>query len=623
MSAFNFTINPMEMLRLENKRKIELIKPLLVKGGKFDKKKLSLGFSGGKDSSVTLMLTLIGMLEIEDKSTLKTLFVLYSDTLMELLPVQAHTYKVLEQIKLFAAKHNLPIKVMHAKPKLEQTMWSLQIAKGFRQPSSDNRYCTSRLKTDVQEEMLALTFGTDDIETISIVGSRKEESADRAKRLTENTIDGHLKGHNEFSKSLVFAPIEEWTTSDVWTSLRSHEIGKTLLLAEELYTLYATTNGEGEECQTVLGNAGESGKNPGCSQSGGRFGCWNCGLQHGKDAALTGMQKTFPYIKYLIRYRNWASSTRDGNWDTYRDEYNHKLFTRFQYNLDNHRFGITCPGGLNLKTRKHSLMRLLWTEMKVNETEKFQLISDEELEFIQHRWLMEGDFELTALKIAKRYGRDIKISVNDRRLLSYAKALYITMPTWEQRVSVWFNIFADKRFCIQFVKQITENQTSFEKMNSILVRIVEEDNATIVADNLMNMQLRKQFYPSPSLKKLIHREWIEDKVSFVTQSLINDYEDSWEIARDEEEIYDDLFEDPNISMEDKYAVLDNWDTFVGSDTNEKFVHEEYMRYGGNYQYVSFRERQSEENRSKNKKFKAVKAANNKSYNSGIQGVFAF
>lgn len=601
MSIIHYIQLPVDALDQRNKKRIKLIQEVLVDNDKFKNKKLSLGFSGGKDSSLTLMLTLMAMLQAP-REKLKTLHVLYSDTLMELLPVQAHTYKILENIKTFAKEHNLPIVVMHAKPELKSTMWSLQIGIGFRPPSTDNRYCTSRLKTDVQEDMLFKTFGTQDIETISIVGSRSEESPDRAKRLKNNTIDGHLKGHSEFAKSLVYAPIEDYTTDEVWASLRSNDLGHSLLAVEELYALYATTNGEGAECQTILGNAGKSGKNPGCSQSGGRFGCWNCGLQHGKDAALTGMQKTFPYIKYLIRYRNWSSSIRDGNWEIYRDVYNHKLFTRLQYNLDNPRFGMTCPGGMSLKTRKLALMRLLWTEKKVNETEKFELVSDAELEFIQQRWIYEGDFELTAQKIARRFERDVKVSEDDMKMIQYAKAIELTSSIWSARVVFWYNIHQDKRFAIQFVKQIVKKY-SYEKLESIIQSVLD-GNATTVAEHLKHIQLKNQFYPSKDLDNLIKREWRDDTISHVTQALVNDFEKTW----GDEEVLDeyDVLEDENISMEDKYAMLDNWNTYVGEDTNDKFVHPEYMSLGGNYQYVNFRERQSEENRSKNKKIRTLK-----------------
>jgi len=588
-----------QLLALSEEKKLlkEQIKNLYLQ----DERVLSLGFSGGKDSSATLAITLEALLEIPKDKLSKTLYILYSDTLMELLPVQAHTYKVLDNIKDFAKENGLPLQVMHSKPTLENTKWSMKFAKGIRTESQDNRWCTTRLKTDVQERMLFETFGTKDIETISIVGSRKDESADRAKRLIDNTIEGHLKGHNLFSKSLVFAPIEDYSTDDVWLTLRTSKIGNTVLEADELYALYASTNGEGEECQTILGNSGDGGKKPNCSNSQGRFGCWECGLQHGRDAALQGMQKDYPYIKHLIEFRNWSVSTRDGQWEVYRDVYNHRDFTRIQYNYDNHRFGMTAPGGMSIEARALGLEKLLECEMKVNKDIDFELISDEELDFIQHRWILEGDFELKAVEIAERFGRRIKISEGDKDLLAYAKVFYMSKYIWDANVSYWYNIHANERFAVQFILQIRE-KFSLEKAKRIINSINKTMDATIVSEYLKGIQLRKQFYPSVSMEAIIKKEWKEDITSVLTKDLVRDEEGTWE---DSEDIYDPL-EDENISLDDKYAILDNWNDYVGKDSNEKFEHPQYMRFGGNFQYITFRERQSEENKAKKAKAKAMK-----------------
>lgn len=576
-------------LEVEAKRIKEEIKKLYLnkyRGYHIPKgiQKKSLGMSGGKDSSLVLALTLEALMEIPQEERKETLYVLYSDTLMELLPVQAHTYKVLKNVEKFSAKHNLPIEVIHAKPTLENTMWSMMIAKGIRPPSTDNRWCTTRLKTDVQQQMLAEVFGTDDLETISIVGSRKEESVNRAKRLEKNTLDGHLKQHNVYKKSMVFAPIEDFTTEDVWITLRTSKIGREVLAAEELYALYASTGGEGEECQTILGNSNDNGLNPGCGKSGGRFGCWNCALQQGKDKALIGLSDRYPYIKHLIAFRDWNVSIRDGQWEKYRDVYNHKNFTRLIYNIDNHRFGMNGPGGMNLKTRREILEKLLYTESKINESVDFQLISDEELDFIQHCWILEGNFELTAMEIAEKYRRCIKVSDEDRELIAKATVLHRTQYCWQSRVIYWFNIYPDERFAIQFVKQINEKFGSDTSLK-IIKKVLNFDEH-IVADYLKEIQVKDQFYPSPDLEKMIRREWEQDQISFVTQDLIHDYEDTWGEAR---KIEDPVY-DPNISMEDKYAILDNWRYYKDNDDIERIEHPEYMRHGGHTQYIKFRPR---------------------------------
>jgi 3'-phosphoadenosine 5'-phosphosulfate sulfotransferase (PAPS reductase)/FAD synthetase len=462
-------------------------------------------------------------------------------------------------------------------------MWSMMIARGMRPPSRDMRWCTTRLKINVQKDILKMAFGTENIETVSIVGSRSEESADRAQRLKKQSLEGHLKGHSIYDKTLVYAPIEDFSTEDVWRELRRSKIGMNILEADELWELYASTQGEGEECQTILGNSNENGENPGCSKSGGRFGCWNCNLLgQGGDKALAGMKHTYPYIRHLIVFRDWVTSIRDGNWHLYRDYYNHGDGRRNQYSYDNHRFGMTCPGGLNLATRKEMLNKLLETEALVKkESPNLELISDEELNFIQKRWIDEGDFELTAKRIANKYKRDIHVKESDLEKIKLAKAFLYLESIWSAKVIYWFNIYPDERFCIKFVDQMISTHSK-KALFDVLEEICNE-NKLSVADALMTLQLRKQFFPNESMIKLIYEEWKEDKVSIVTKRLLEDESIHHEI-HDE---YDDIY-NSDISLEEKYAILDNWNWYQNEDTHERKSHPEYSRYKGNTNYIKFR-----------------------------------
>lgn len=142
---------------------------------------------------------------------------------------------------------------------------------------------------------------------------------------------------------------------------------------------------------------------------------------------------------------------------------------------------------------------------------------------------------------------------------------------------------------------------------------------TIVPEYLKQIQLKDQFYPSESMETLIRREWANDEVSHLTQSLIHDEEGTW----DEDEEVVDIFEDSSISMQDKYDTLDNWNEYVGHDSNERFEHEEYMRFGGHFQYVSFRIRQSDENKEKAREEKARRVLKRKHANRNLQQSFDF
>jgi len=584
------TLNESNMQLPSNQTK-ENIKTLYLEN---NKRVITLGFSGGKDSSLCAALLLEALMEIPESLRTKEVYILFSDTLMELLPVQVHTYKVLEKLKEFALLNNLPIKILHAKPKLKHTMWSMMIGAGTRPSSREYRWCTDRLKVLVQRDILTNTFGTTNVESVSIVGSRREESPDRAQRLKDNTLEGHLKGHSKFDKTLVYTPIEYLNTEDVWRELRLSKYGNSVLHTEELWHLYSSTNGEGEECQTILGNSNENGNNPGCSKSGGRFGCWCCPLVYKKDKALQGMQNHYPYISHLIEFRDWVVELK-GNWHLYRDYYNHGEGKRYQYSYDNARFGMNVPGGLNLKTRRELLRRLLETEKKVQESEPdIMLITDEELSYIQRRWIDEGDFEFTAHKIASQFEREVDLSPYNQGCVELTQKLMRYKKTWEARVICWFNIYPDERFGIQFVKQMLEKHSQNSMFD--LMAEIYDGNEKVVADALLTLTLKKSFFPNESMKKLILREWEDDKISHVTQRLLDDHLGE----HSEEEIYDE-FDDPNISMEDKYAALDNWRFYQnGDDDEDRKQHPEYHRYKGNYNYIQFRDKVEKVSEKKNK-----------------------
>ncbi len=117
---------------------------------------------------------------------------------------------------------------------------------------------------------------------------------------------------------------------------------------------------------------------------------------------------------------------------------------------------------------------------------------------------------------------------------------------------------------------------------------------------------------------MIKREWKTDKRSFVTETLINDYE-GW---NDKKPIEDPL-ENENISMQDKYDMLDNWRYYQDCDPNEKIEHPEYMIMGGKTKYIKFRKRQSVIKYEKEEKRVARKTSLNKKISGYKQLNFSF
>lgn len=574
-------------------------------------KRVTVAFSGGKDSSAIVVLVLAALMLIPPgrRQALETVILQHADTLMEMPAMALNTYRTLDSVQKFCERFSLPIKVLHATPKIQDRMHVMIGGKGIRPPSTDQRWCTTRLKTDVQRNMLIEELGLErieELETLSIVGTRSEESADRAKRLKLSALGGvpHLKGHTLFAKTMVFTPIEDFSTAEVWEILRCG-LAKSVLRSKSLYPFYDPFGGEGGECNIITGNGGDNGERPECAKT--RSGCWSCPLQGiGKDRMLNTLEPTFPYIRHIQPFRDWVVSIRDGNWHLYRDLYNHKDGTRLQYNRDTDRFGMNSPGGLNLFTRFQYIARLLETERLVRlEEPEIELISSEELDAILHCWVLAGDMDYRLESLAAFYGRTVNVSERDMLIVALARALKGVLPVSRGRLLFWFGIEPDDRFCTQFALQMLEkygDEDGARRMVEI-TRKAAEGNPHAIPEQVKKMQIRKQFYPTPAMEEMVRREWRDDRVSFTTESLVRDFEGTWDEVGGHHE---DPLEREDVSLADKMAMLDNWKYYQDADSNEAFKHPEYMQYGGHYQHVKFRSRDSEEKREKKAAAKAAR-----------------
>lgn len=99
---------------------------------------LSVGFSGGKDSTVTLDLVFKALMEIPEKTRTKKTYVIFSDTLLEMDPVIKSIDDAINNAIEFSQKNNLNVEIKRAKPANEETLFSLMIGKGYTPPRRDS-----------------------------------------------------------------------------------------------------------------------------------------------------------------------------------------------------------------------------------------------------------------------------------------------------------------------------------------------------------------------------------------------------------------------------------------------------------------------------------------------------
>ena len=178
-----------------------------------------IGYSGGKDSTAVLQLVWYAIAGLQPEERTKAVYVLSSDTLVETPVIVGFIDRTLAQVNEAASAQGLPFESHKVKPRLEDTFWVNMIGKGYPAPYTRFRWCTDRLKIKP-----ANTFILDCVanygEAIVVLGVRKDESATRAQAMSLRKINGTvLRRHSTLPNAFVYAPIEDFTTNDVWSYL--------------------------------------------------------------------------------------------------------------------------------------------------------------------------------------------------------------------------------------------------------------------------------------------------------------------------------------------------------------------------------------------------------------------
>ena len=177
-----------------------------------------IGFSGGKDSTVLLMLTWIAMQELrEDRKPLRRrVYVVCNDTMVENPVIEEYVSTVLLKIADAAREQLLPVQVVTTTPQLEDTFWSCVIGKGYPVPNNSVRFCTEKMKIKPTSKFITDQVVADG-EAIVLVGTRLTESQQRERSIRRHEIKGHrLSKHPLNPNTFTYAPIKELMLEEVW-----------------------------------------------------------------------------------------------------------------------------------------------------------------------------------------------------------------------------------------------------------------------------------------------------------------------------------------------------------------------------------------------------------------------
>ncbi|MBX0311333.1 MAG: DNA phosphorothioation system sulfurtransferase DndC, partial [Sulfurihydrogenibium sp.] len=230
-----------------------------------------IGFSGGKDSTASLQLVWEALTQIKDKLN-NPIYIISSDTFVEIPKVVNYLYKALEKIQETAEREGLPFYVEKVIPEVKDSFWTCIIGKGYSAPSRKFRWCTDRLKIRPTNKFVKDKVSKHG-EVIIVLGVRSSESVSRGKSIKDNSIDDSLfLKHNSLKKALIYPVIRDWSVEDVWDYLLTNP-SPFGLDNRELFKLYKQANAG--DCPVIV-ELKEGSESASCGNS--RFGCWACTL---------------------------------------------------------------------------------------------------------------------------------------------------------------------------------------------------------------------------------------------------------------------------------------------------------------------------------------------------------
>ena len=341
------------------------------------------GYSGGKDSTAVLQLVWRALSSLPPEQRAKTVHVISTDTLVENPLVAAWVSKSLETMSHAASEQELPISTHRLTPATENSFWVNLIGRGYPAPRPKFRWCTERLKI-----MPSTRFITSMVnqygEAILVLGTRKAESAARARRMEryeKDRIRERLSPSSDLVNSYVYTPVEAWTNDDVWLFLMQFP-NPWGYDNKDLLGMYQGASPDGE-CPLVVDTT-----TPSCGDS--RFGCWVCTLVE-QDKSMQAMIRNDDekdWMLPLLELRNRLDPPKTPEGDRpLRD------FRRMNGLVQLYR-DRPIPGPYTQEARESWLRQVLEAQCHVRKrgprsVREINLITLDELEAIRRHWVVD------------------------------------------------------------------------------------------------------------------------------------------------------------------------------------------------------------------------------------------
>lgn len=339
-----------------------------------------IGYSGGKDSTATLQLVWLALAELPRAQIKKQVHIINTDTLVESPVISKWVQTSLKTMENAANEQGLPFVTHRLTPAMDNTFWVNFIGRGYPFPRKKLRWCTDRLKiqpvnTFVKEKI------AEHGEIIMVIGTRKAESARRAKTMSyyeKKRVRELLSPNPSMVNELVFSPLENWNDNDVWVFLMQYK-NPWGYSNKDLLTLYRGATAD-NECPMMV----EKGL-PSCGKS--RFGCWVCTMVE-KDKSMEAMisnDSEKAWMSALLEFRNeFGDEEHDRERRSFRKM---QGYLQGSYKQLHH-------GPYKKEIREEWLKKLLEIQKNINENgpkefQDLELISIAELRIIRRIWVFE------------------------------------------------------------------------------------------------------------------------------------------------------------------------------------------------------------------------------------------
>lgn len=178
-----------------------------------EERPFQVGYSGGKDSTLVLQL----VCEVADKNEWKNpVFVGYNKTGLEPIGKFERINKQLERMR------KVGINAGCSEPALKNRFWCMICGRGYSTPAFSLRYCTTCLKLQPNERYFTKVAKESPSRGCLVIdGTRKEESKQRTKRLTEQGAPFGLVRLRKQLNIESLSPIADVKTAEVWEYLES------------------------------------------------------------------------------------------------------------------------------------------------------------------------------------------------------------------------------------------------------------------------------------------------------------------------------------------------------------------------------------------------------------------